>query len=61
MNYEIKPDKTTKNKWYCVLKNPNVGFYDTKVIWGGSPNIVERKITRQLLKWGVESANRKDI
>ena len=53
MDYKIKPDSTQSNKWYCVLKNPTVDYYDTKVIFGGSPEIVERKIQRQLKKWGV--------
>ena len=49
--YTIKKDKTNKNKWYGVLKNPFVDYYDTKVIFGGSPKIVERKIKKQLKKW----------
>lgn len=52
MNYKIKPDNTQKNKYYCVLQNPTVEYYDTKVIYGGSPEIVQRKIDKQLKKWG---------
>lgn len=51
MEYNIREDKTQRNKWYCVLKNPYVDYYSTKVIWGGSPEIVERKVQRQLKKW----------
>lgn len=52
MNYKIKPDPTQKNKYYCVLQNPTVEYYGTKVIYGGSPEIVQRKIDKQLKKWG---------
>lgn len=51
MMNEIKPDKTSVNKWYVVLHNPNVEYRDVKVIYGGSVEIVERKIKRQLKKW----------
>ena len=54
--YKIKLDPTSKpTKYYCVLQNPTVNHYETKVIYGSSPEIVERKIKRQLKKWGVES------
>ena len=49
--YSIKKDKTSKSKWYCVLQNPFVDHYQTVVIFGGSPEIVERKIKKQLKKW----------
>lgn len=52
MNYKIKPDPTQKNKYYCVLQNPTVEYHDAKVIYGGSPEIVQRKIDKQLKKWG---------
>ncbi len=55
MNYKIKPDLTQKNKYYCVLQNPTVDYHDTKVIFGGSPEIVERKVQKQLKKWGDQS------
>ena len=55
MNYKIKPDLTQKNKYYCVLQNPTVDYHDTKVIFGGSPEIVERKVQQQLKKWGDQS------
>lgn len=55
MNCKIKPDLTQKNKYYCVLQNPTVDYYDTKVIFGGSPEIVERKVQKQLKKWGDQS------
>lgn len=54
MNYNIKQDNTRRNKWYCALKNPNVDYYDVKVIQGGSPEIVEKKVKNQLKKWSAE-------
>ena len=56
MDHKIQQDMTQKNKWYCVLQNPNVDYHDTKGIFGGSIEIVERKIGRQLKKWEVENA-----
>lgn len=61
INNEIKPDITRNKRFYCVLKNPTVDYYDTKVIYGGSPEIVERKIQKQLKKWGVTNGSRKAI
>ena len=53
--YTIKKDKTSKSKWYCVLQNPYVNGYETKVIFGSSPEIVERKVLKQLKKWGMNN------
>ena len=53
-NYSIKRDNTSKaEKYYCVLQNPLVSHWETKVINGGSAEIVKRKIDKQLKKWGV--------
>jgi len=52
--YTIKQDNTAygKGTWYCVLKNPFITITRiTKYITGGSAEIVERKIQRQLKKW----------
>lgn len=58
----IQRDKTSRTeKYYCVLQNPLVNDHDTKVIYGGSPEIVKRKIDKQLKKWGVEPGIRKAI
>lgn len=52
--YSIKRDNTSKTeKYYCVLQNPLVTYWETKVIYGGSYEIVKRKIDKQLKKWGV--------
>lgn len=51
MRGDIKKDTTQRNKFYCVLQNPTVDYYETKIIYGSSPEIVERKIQRQLKKW----------
>ena len=57
MDYKIRRDNTSKTeKHYCVLQNPSVDYHDTKVIFGGSPEIVKRKIDKQLKKWGVKDA-----
>lgn len=58
MKPKIKRDPTSKTeKYYCVLQNPNVDYYDTKIIYGGSPEIVERKIDKQLKKWNQGGQN----
>lgn len=50
----IHRDTTSKTeKYYCVLQNPNTILHDTKVIYAGSPEIIKRKIDKQLKKWGV--------
>ena len=49
--FSIKQDNTTKNKWYCAMQNPFRKEYDTKVIYGGSVEIVRRKIDRQFKKF----------
>ena len=49
---DIKLDKTSKTlKYYVVLKNTSVAYYDTKVLYGGSIAIVQRKIDKQIIKW----------
>lgn len=48
--FEIKRDTTTRDKWYCVMQNPFKDTRDTKVIFGGSPEIVGRKIEREIKK-----------
>ena len=51
----INRDNTVRQeKYYCVLRNPLAEYLDTKVIFGGSPEIVQRKIDKQLKKWSEE-------
>ena len=54
---EIRIDKTKHScgkgsQYHAVLKNPYVNYYDSKVIWGSTPEIVQRKAEQQLKKWG---------
>jgi len=49
--FSIKRDITQKIKWYCVMQNPFSSYHDTKVIYGGSVEIVRRKIERQFKKF----------
>ncbi len=48
--FKVKPDKSRKNKFYCVMQNPFNSNHDTKVIYGGSEDIVCRKIIKQYEK-----------
>jgi hypothetical protein len=53
---DVKRDNTTKApKYYAVIRNPNVRYYDTKFISGGSPDIVKRKAETQFKKWEQEA------
>jgi len=64
MSYTIKENNISHTKgqsYYAVIQNPIVDFYDTKVIFGSTPEIVKRKIDKQLKKWGVESGSRKTV
>ena len=54
--FNIKPDTTTKNRYYCVMVNPFSTSYDSKVIYGTSEEIVQRKIKKQYDKFKKESA-----
>ena len=47
-------DCTTRKKWIGVPQNPFVEQYDTKVLYGGSPSIVAKKVLRQIEKWREE-------
>mgnify|MGYP000560850810 CR=1 FL=1 len=52
---EIRIDKTKHScgkgsQYHAVLKNPYVNYYDSKVIWGSTPEIVQRKAEQQLKK-----------
>lgn len=53
----IKPDRTQKDKYYCVMQNPFNKAHDTKVLYGGSYGVVERKINRQYKKLKGEIIN----
>lgn len=50
-DFKVKKDPTKKNGYYCVLQNPFNPEHDTKVIFGGSVEIVQRKIIRQYKKF----------
>jgi len=51
----IYRDPTSKKeKYYAVIQNPTVSYHDTKVIFGSTPQIVERKAKRQIEKWQKE-------
>lgn len=54
--FNIKKDPTRKNIYYCVMQNPFVNYYSTKVIFGGSEDIVKQKINKQYKKFEEESA-----
>lgn len=57
MDYKIRRDNTSRTeKYYYVLINTTVDYYDSKVIYGGSIEIVKRKIDKQLKKWGGKDA-----
>ena len=45
---------TKGQNYYAVIQNPTVNYYDTKVIWGSTPEIVGQKIDKQLKKWQAE-------
>ena len=56
ISMEIRIDKTKHShgkgsQYHAVLKNPYVNYYDSKVIWGSTPEIVQRKAEQQLKKW----------
>lgn len=55
--FTIKPDPTTRNKYYSVMVNPFKDYYDSKVLYGGSYEIVERKIIKQYEKFKGEIIN----
>lgn len=58
----IQRDPTSKKpKYYCILQNPYVDYYSTEVIHGGSPEVVKRKIDRQMKKWSDSHGSRKTI
>jgi hypothetical protein len=55
-DYNIRENTMRHTKgqsYYAVIQNPMVDYHDRKVIYGSTPEIVERKIKRQLGKWGV--------
>ena len=55
--YTIKPDPTRRNWFYSVMQNPFKDYHDTEVIYGGSYEIVERKLNRQYIKFKGENIN----
>ena len=52
--YQIKPDQTTRNKFYCVMQNPFKTTYDTVVLYATSINAMKNKINRQYKKFEKE-------
>lgn len=53
--YIIKPDPTRRNWFYSVMQNPFKDYHDTRVIYGSSYEIVERKLNRQYTKFKIEN------
>lgn len=53
--YRVTRDNTRKNRYYSVIKNPYVNYYDSKVIYGGTVEIVIRKVDKQLERWRAEN------
>ena len=49
--FKIHPGITTKNKHYCVMQNPFSTYHDTKVLYGGSVEVVKREILNQFKKF----------
>lgn len=53
--YKIKDNtlacRTKGTSYWSIIQNPTVSYYNTKVIYGSSPEIVQRKIDRQIKKW----------
>lgn len=56
--FTIKPDPTRRDKYYCVMQNPFRDYWDTRVLYGGSYEIVERRISRQYTKFKIENKNK---
>jgi hypothetical protein len=40
-----------KGKWVAVPQNPFVEYHDTKVITGGSPSVVIKRVLMQITNW----------
>ncbi len=55
LTFFIKPDTTTKDKYYCVMQNPFRDSYDTEVLYGGSVGTVQNKIIKQYKKFWKEN------
>lgn len=55
--FKIKQDPTQRNKHYCVMQNPFNQSHDTKILYGGSIGVVERKIKKQYKKLKGEINN----
>lgn len=52
--FKIKKETFYKQRFYCVMQNPFNPDYDTKVLYGGSVEIVQRKIQIQYKKWRIQ-------
>lgn len=50
----IQKDTTVINKYYTVLQNLYKDYHSTKVIYGGTEQIVKNKCIRQLKQWRKE-------
>jgi len=60
--YNVKRDNTVrKTRYYSVIKNPYVSYYDSKVIYGGTIEIVIRKIDKKLERWRAENEKEKAL
>ena len=55
ITYNVKRDNTVrKERYITVIRNPYVNYYSSKVIFGGSVEIVDRKVQKQLEKWRAD-------
>jgi len=55
--YNIKKEPFGKQIFFCVMQNPLTEIYDARVLYGGSVEIVQRKIQKQYIKFEKEKQN----
>ena len=55
--YHIKKEPFGNQRIFCVMQNPFTQIYDARVLYGGSVEIVQRKIQKQYIKFEKEKQN----
>lgn len=55
--YRIIKEPFGKQRFLCVMQNPFTQIYDARVLYGGSVEIVQRKIQKQYIKFEKEKQN----
>ena len=55
--YHIIKEPFGKQRFFCVMQNPLTEIYDARVLYGGSVEIVQRKIQKQYIKFEKEKQN----